>query len=43
MTLFEGMCIGFTAGVIMTMIAFMLGFIIDKGGRDEIQDTKGKQ
>ena len=43
MTLFEGMCIGFLAGVIMTMIAFLAGFIIDKGGRNEVQDTDRKQ
>lgn len=43
MTVFEGMCIGFTAGVIMAAVAICLGFIIDKGGKDEVQDTKGKQ
>jgi len=43
MTLFEGMCLGFTAGVIMTIIAIMIGFILDKGGKDEVQDTKGNE
>ena len=43
MTLFEVMCIGFIAGVVMTLIAILLGFIIDKGGTDEVQDAEGKQ
>lgn len=30
MTIFEGMCIGFLAGVVMTLIAILLGALIDK-------------
>lgn len=44
MTIFEGMCIGFLAGVVGTLICVMGGFLMDrKGPKDEIQDTEGKQ
>ena len=30
MNIFEGICIGFLAGVVMTLIAIRVGFVIDK-------------
>ena len=36
MTIFEGMCIGFLAGVVMSLISFILGVWID----DRISDIR---
>ena len=33
MTTFEGMCFGFLAGVVMSLISFLLGALIDRKGR----------
>jgi len=41
MTIFEGMCIGFTAGVVVTILCVCIGALIDDGDNSSDLDISG--